>query len=218
VDPALPRKRFRVILADPPWKFKTWSKRGLGRSPDRHYRTMTLKQLKALPIGKVAKKNCVLFLWVPWPHLLQGLEVISAWGFSYRTVAFVWVKCTGGSRLAWGCGYWSRANTEVCLLATRGKPRRINADVHQVIIAPRREHSRKPAAVHERIERLVRGPYLELFARERWRGWTSWGNELGKFDDPVGDIPAGARNLRMDKALVPLGQRDHQTKVRRQTA
>ena len=83
-------------------------------------------------------------------------------------------------------GYWTRANSEVCLLATKGNPKRINADVRQVIQAPLREHSRKPECIYERIERLVDGPYLELFARNRRDGWTSWGNEVGKFDADAG--------------------------------
>ena len=84
-------------------------------------------------------------------------------------------------------GYWTRANSEVCLLATRGKPKRVNADVRQAIIAPSREHSRKPDGIHERIERLVAGPYLELFARQQRPGWTAWGNETEKFTN-VGDL------------------------------
>jgi N6-adenosine-specific RNA methylase IME4 len=80
-----------------------------------------------------------------------------------------------------GMGYWTRANSEACLLATRGKPKRLNADVRQGIIAPRREHSRKPDGIHARIERLVAGPYCELFARERRPGWDAWGNEVDKF-------------------------------------
>jgi len=82
-------------------------------------------------------------------------------------------------------GYWTRANSEPCLLATRGKPKRLSAAVRQGIIEPRREHSRKPDCVHERIERLVAGPYLELFARATRPGWTCWGNEVGKFDRPL---------------------------------
>jgi len=218
VDQALPGGRFRVILADPPWKFKTWSKRGLGRSPDRHYRTMTIAQLKALPIGQLVAKDCALFLWTTWPHLLQALELVEAWGFTYKTLAFVWIKLTKRGRLHWGTGYWTRANSEPCLLATRGKPRRRHRDVHQVMMEVVREHSRKPAVVHERIERLVRGPYLELFAREHPRGWASWGDELGKFDDPVGDVSAGTHRLRVDKAFARLGLRGHQAGARRPKA
>ena len=108
----------------------------------------------------------------------EAFEVIRAWGFEYKTCAFVWVKTTKDeSRFATGMGYWTRANAEICLLATRGSPKRINADVHQVISSPRTEHSRKPEEVATRIERLVPGPYLELFARRPREGWSLWGNE-----------------------------------------
>ncbi len=115
--------------------------------------------------------------------------VIKQWGFEYKTCGFAWMKADvstvdlfGGSvQTHMGLGYWTRANSEVCLLATRGSPKRLNADVRQGIIAPRREHSRKPDGVHERIERLVGGPYLELFARQERSGWTVWGNETNKF-------------------------------------
>jgi N6-adenosine-specific RNA methylase IME4 len=199
----LPRKRFRVILADPPWKFRTWSKRGLKRSPDRHYRTMTLKQIKALPIAELAAKDAVLLLWATWPHLQQALEVIEAWGFTYKTCAFVYIKQTARGGLHWGTGYWTRANSEPCLLATRGHPKRKHADVHQVILAPRREHSRKPADVYERTERLLRGPYLELFARERRPRWRAWGNELGKF----GGTSQNHSSERGDGQMLELGKR-----------
>jgi N6-adenosine-specific RNA methylase IME4 len=181
----LPRRRFPVILVDPPWKFRTWSKRGLGRSPDRHYRTLTLAQIKAIPVIDLAKRDCVLFLWTTWPHLEQALELLKAWGFKYKTAAFVWIKVTKNGRLHWGPGYWTRANTEPCLLATRGHPQRRRRNVHQVVLDVVREHSRKPASVHERIEQLMRGPYLELFARAPRPGWRVWGDEVGKFAEPA---------------------------------
>src|SRR4029079_10775122 len=123
------------------------------------------------------------------PVLEWSLRTITAWGFAYKTGGFVWAKAHAGQiemfqdevQPLMGTGYWTRANTEVCLLATRGKPKRLNADVRQAIIAPRREHSRKPDGIHERIERLVAGPYLELFARQRRPGWDCWGNEVDKF-------------------------------------
>lgn len=170
---------FACILADPPWNFRTWSKRGRGRSADRHYRVMALERIKAMNIP--AKKNAVLFMWATWPNLLDALQVIESWGFTYKTLGFVWMKQTKTGKLHWGLGYWTRANSEFCLLATRGNPRRKRADVHQVIIEPVREHSRKPDCIYERIEQLVPGPYLELFSRRRRRGWTSKGDEVGKF-------------------------------------
>ena len=174
-----PQGQFGAILADPPWKFETWSDAGKGRSAERHYPTMNFDQLKALPVSEVAAKDCVLFLWATWPMLLSAISLIDAWHFKYKTCGFAWMKNRPLGGLSLGTGYWTRANTEVCLLAARGHPKRLNADVPQAILEPRREHSRKPD-VYERIERLVGGPYLELFARQRRSNWVSWGNEVDK--------------------------------------
>lgn len=176
-----PRKRFGAILADPPWRFETWSPKGRGRSADRHYRTITTEQIASMDVQRIARRDCVLFMWVIWPMLYDALTVIDAWGFEYKTCAFAWMKQNRRGELWTGTGYWTRANTEVCLLATRGIPSRKYRDVPQAILSERREHSRKPDCVHERIEQLVAGPYIELFARQRRRGWSAWGDEIGKF-------------------------------------
>ncbi|TCD00718.1 adenine methyltransferase [Erythrobacteraceae bacterium CFH 75059] len=187
---SLPQNHFGAILLDPPWSFTVWSKdTGSARSPEAHYRTMSMDDLAALPISTLAARDCALFCWVCWPSLPQALRVIEAWGFDYKTCAFDWMKARtdqiemfrDDGDVQIGMGYWTRANTEPCLLATRGKPRRLHADVRQGIIEPRRQHSRKPDCVHSRIERLVAGPYLELFARAPRNGWTVWGNETSKF-------------------------------------
>jgi N6-adenosine-specific RNA methylase IME4 len=174
-------RKFAVLLADPPWDFTTYSDAGKDRSPDRHYGTMSLEQIKALPVDALAADNAVLFLWSTWPKLLDAIDLTQAWGFSYKTDAFLWVKQNrSGDGLFTGLGYWTRANSEPCLLATRGSPQRLAMDVHQVIMAPVGEHSAKPAEAHERIERLLAGPYLELFARAERPGWTTWGNEISR--------------------------------------
>lgn len=185
---ATARRRYGVILADPPWPFQTYSGPKIPqRAKVAHYETMPVADIKALPVGRVAAEDCALFLWVTWPLLSAGLEVMRAWGFKYKTCGFAWFK---GNTLPlfpddfvprMGMGYWTRANSEVCLLGTRGRPKRLHADVRQAITEPARENSRKPDCAHERIERLVAGPYLELFARERRKGWDAWGNEVGKF-------------------------------------
>lgn len=179
----LPRDYFGAIYADPPWRFETWSKKGRDRSPDKHYQTMELADIERLDIASLAHPSgCALFLWASWPMLDHALWVIDNWGFTYKTCAFAWVKVNkDGITPSIGTGYWTRANSEVCLLATIGKPKRKHADVRQAIIESAREHSRKPDCVYERIERLVSGPYLELFARTRRKGWESWGKERGKF-------------------------------------
>lgn len=170
-----------AILADPPWHFVARSEKGDGRSAGQHYTTDRTEgdKIKSLPVAALAADNCVLFMWmVDWCPSL-ALAVIEAWGFAHKTTAFTWAKQTeSGEGWHMGQGYWTRANPEDCWLATRGQPKRINADVRQLIIHPIMEHSRKPDEIHDRIERLVEGPYLELYARRERRGWKTWGNEL----------------------------------------
>lgn len=179
--------KYGAILVDPPWNFRAWSKNGDGRSAQQHYDVMDVKAMVRLPVSDLAAKDCVLFCWATWPHLKSAIWLISAWGFTYKTCAFDWMKADPYCLFAddttpdMGMGYWTRSNTEPCLLATFGKPKRLNADVRQGIIAPRREHSRKPDEIHDRIERLVGGPYLELFARQPHEGWDVWGNQTDKF-------------------------------------
>ena len=186
----LPAGKFGAILADPAWSFRVWSEdTGAGRSPSAHYDTMSMADLAALPVADCAADDCALFCWACWPSFPEALEVIRSWGFTYKTIALVWVKGEGlplfpdDIKTQVGMGYWTRANTEPCILATRGSPKRLHADVRQVIIDRRREHSRKPDDVHRRIERLVAGPYLDLFARAPRAGWTTWGNETTKFPE-----------------------------------
>lgn len=180
--------KYGAIYADPPWGFTMFnSVRAVPCRGDQPYPTMTTDDLCAMPVVERAAEDAVLFCWITWPMLLDGLRVIEAWGFTYKTCGFCWVK--GNSlplfpedfRDKMGLGFWTRANSEVCLLATRGKPKRLNADVRQVVQAPLREHSRKPDEIRQRIERLVAGPYLEMFARTHAPGWDVWGNETTKF-------------------------------------
>ena len=135
-----------------------------------------------LPVETIAEKDCVLFLWVTYPLLVQGLETINKWGFTYKTCGFSWIKKNKkADSLFWGLGHWTRANNEICLLATRGKPKRVSKSVHQVVYEPLREHSRKPDCVRERIVELCGDlPRIELFAREEVSGWDCWGNEVNK--------------------------------------
>jgi N6-adenosine-specific RNA methylase IME4 len=192
----LRRNYYAAIYADPPWRFQTYDKREVVHSTVRrggdrlqaatHYCSMTIEDIRALPVASLAADDCVLFLWITWPMLLHALSVIEPWGFKYKTCAFSWTKARADQiemfrddfDAQMGNGYWTRANNEACLLATRGNPKRLNADVRQAIVEPRREHSRKPDCIYGRIERLVPGPYLELFARRRWPGWDAWGNEV----------------------------------------
>lgn len=194
----LPRGHYGAILADPPWRFATWNKatavqargsKSTYKSATAHYNTMAAEEIAALPVREIAAENSVLFMWACWPMLKEAFELIDAWGFTYKTCAFDWMKAhtqqidifRDDATASMGMGYWTRANSEPCLLATRGKVKRVHADVRQGIIEPRREHSRKPDCVHGRVERLVSGPYLELFARAPRTGWDVWGNQTDKF-------------------------------------
>ncbi len=180
-------KKFRSIGMDPQWKFLTRSAAGEGRSANIHYKTEELDKIKDLPVGELAADDCALYMWmVDWcPQ--DALDLISHYGFKHITTAFTWVKTNNSdpdldvwsnSTWALGQGFWSRANPEQCWFATRGNPKRLYADVRQLIVAPLMEHSRKPDEWLERVERLTEGDYLELQARRPRKGWTSWGDEL----------------------------------------
>lgn len=173
-------KKYNIIYADPPWRYKVYSKKGLGRSAESHYPTMSLEDIQALPVRDLAAADCILFMWTTIPLLRDSFSVMRAWGFDYKTVAFVWIKQNRKSdSLFWGMGHWTRANAEFCMLATKGHPKRKSAGVHQVIISHIEEHSKKPDETRERIIRLVGDlPRVELFAREKTDGWDAWGNEI----------------------------------------
>ena len=173
-------QQFAAIYADPPWSFKVYSGKGKSRSAENHYDTMDQPAIEGLAehVNRLAAKDCVLFLWAVMPQLPEALRVIEAWGFTYKTAGFTWAKLNkSGKGYFTGMGYWTRANAELCLLATRGSPTRLNADVPQLIVSPVGEHSRKPDDARGRINRLVAGPYLELFGRDEAVGWTVWGNQ-----------------------------------------
>lgn len=189
----LPAGPFSCILADPPWSFETFGKKRTTphRGAEEHYGVMAHEDLCDLPVEFVAAKDCALFMWVVDSHLDEALALGRAWGFSFKTRAFTWLKETengrqldifnGESDPRMGMGYWTRKQSEMCWLFTRGKPKRLSKGVREVIRDRRREHSRKPDETHERIQTLVGGPYLEMFAREPRPGWESWGNQTDKF-------------------------------------
>ena len=175
-------KKYNIIYADPPWQYKVWSKKtGSGRSAESHYPTMKKQNIQNLPIQNLCEKDAVLFLWITAPCLLEGIELIEKWGFTYKTIGFNWVKKNKkADSLFWGMGYYTRANTELCILATKGKPlKRMSKSVHQVIMTPIEEHSKKPAETRDRIVQLFGDiPRIELFARQEADGWDCWENEV----------------------------------------
>lgn len=175
--------KYATILADPPWRFRTWSESNQKKSAKNHYSLMELDDIKALPVGELAAENSILFLWACNPMIPHALAVMDAWGFKYKTVALTWAKQSStGTKWHMGLGYWTRQNTEQCFLGVRGKPKALARDVRQLLVAPRREHSRKPDQQYAAIERLAAGPRVELFARHRREGWDqAFSNQADKF-------------------------------------
>lgn len=170
-------KKYHIIYADPAWDYLGGRIKGSAKN---HYPVMPLKDICALPVKKIAADDSLLFLWTTFPKLYEAFDVINAWGFEYKTVAFVWIKRTKtGNDWFTGLGYWTRSNAELCLLATRGKPKRFSRAVHQLIITPIEEHSKKPDITRDKIVELAGNlPRIELFARRKTLGWDVWGNEV----------------------------------------
>jgi N6-adenosine-specific RNA methylase IME4 len=180
---------FSVIYADPPWKYSFPGTRAEDRDD---YPTMSAWQISRLPVERIAGPDCALLMWAIWPRLPDALEVMQAWGFEFKTCAFVWVKANkaeatgqlvmmdqGAKSDFLGMGMWTRSNTEFCLLGVKGKPKRSSASVRQIIYAPLGRHSEKPHETRARIVELFGDvPRIELFARERAEGWEAWGNQL----------------------------------------
>ena len=182
-----PKKKYNIIYADPPWTFETYSDKGKDKSAENHYPCMNIDDIYNLPVKDIADKDCILFMWVTYPLLKEGIKTMEEWGFTYKTCGFSWIKknkksdifSDGG--LFWGLGYWTRSNNEICLLATKGKPKRVGKGVHQVVMSKIQRHSQKPDVVKDRIVELCGDvPRIELFARQATKGWDVWGNEVSE--------------------------------------
>lgn len=208
---------FRVICADPPWRFKSNSAARPGRNAMQHYDCMTLDEIKSLPVAATAADDCALFMWITGPFLVLGahLPIMKAWGFKPSGVCFTWVKQTRkGAGLHWGTGFTTRANAEFVVLGKRGKSVRRDAGVHSIIMAPVREHSRKPDEFYRRVERYAAGPYMDMFSRQSRDGWHAFGDQAIQFDPapeisasmvlrPRFDIAAQIATLGADSLLPP---------------
>lgn len=174
-------KKYDIIYADPPWAYRVYTNKDKGRTAESHYLTMSKQDIQNLPIPKISNKNSVLFLWVTAPCLQEGLELIKAWGFTYKTVAFTWVKkCKKSDKIFFGMGCYTRSNAEFCLIATKGKTlERKSHSISSIIFSHVEEHSKKPGETRERIVELFGDkPRIELFARQYADGWDCWGNEV----------------------------------------
>lgn len=172
-----PNKKYQIIYADPPWNYND---QGCQGTMANHYKGMKLSDICNLPVAQISANDSILFLWTTYPMLKEALQVINQWEFNYKSIAFQWIKLNPKSLTPfYGLGRWTRGNTEPCLLATKGKPKRKSASVFQLIQEPRRKHSQKPDIVRDKIIELVGDlPRIELFAREKVIGWDAWGNEI----------------------------------------
>lgn len=175
--------KYNIIYIDPPWSYKDKATAG-ERGVEYKYSTMTDYELLSLPIKNIAADNAVMFMWATFPRLELALEAMRAWGFTYKTVGFVWCKRNKKSdSWFWGMGNWTRANSEICLMGVRGKPKRYSAKVHQLITSRVGEHSAKPSEVRDKIVELCGDlPRIEIFAREVPCGWDAIGNAIDGLD------------------------------------
>lgn len=175
IDITATERKYNIVYADPPWQY--WESGNNNQSL--HYTTMTIDEICDLPVKDITDDDCILFMWVTYPILDQAFRVIESWGFKYSTAAFVWVKKNKQKDTPFvGCGAWTRANSELCLLATKGNVMRLDASVSQVVESPIEEHSKKPDIVRDLITKLVGElPRVELFCRNPAEGWDVWGNE-----------------------------------------
>lgn len=188
-----PRKKYEIIYADPPWKYRSNPKVIKPWMASAHYPTVDTDTICNMKVADIAAKNACLFLWTTFPRVFEAQKVIQAWGFEYATVAFVWIKANNPHfpnhwiidpkrypfPVHWGKGSWTKSNAEVCLLGLRGKPQRHHRGIHQLIYQPVGRHSQKPGIVRKRIVQLAGDrSRIELFARQKVTGWHSWGNEV----------------------------------------
>jgi N6-adenosine-specific RNA methylase IME4 len=179
-----PNKTYNVIYADPCWQYSSKSYQDGNRtmkSLNSYYETMTTKEIAKLPIQSISKDNCVCFMWVTDSHLVDGLEVMKEWGFTYKTIAFTWVKQTKNGNTCYNFSPYTLKSTELCIVGIKGRLRNIKAinNVKGLVFAERTKHSKKPSKIRDLIsEWCGNKPRIELFARERVDGWDSWGNEV----------------------------------------
>jgi len=176
----LPDKKYNIIYADPPWSISATQQIPSGRPNSRPYRAMRQVDIFDMKVNSISADDSCLFLWATSPLLPEAIHTMKSWGFEYKCVAFSWVKQNRkADSLFMGMGWWTRSNTEFCLLGTKGKPKRNAKNILSVVISKIEEHSKKPNEVRNKIVDLCGDlPRIELFAREKTDGWDSWGNEI----------------------------------------
>lgn len=172
-------KKYNIIYADPPWSYRNMG--NIQATASSHYNTMNQKDIEEMGeiIKKISDDNCMLFLWATFPKIQEALDTIKAWGFEYKTIGFNWIKKNKNGSNFFGVGWYTKSNSEVCLIGVKGKPFKQSNSVSQIIETVREEHSKKPAIVRDKIVEFCGDiPRIELFARQTCDGWDCWGNEV----------------------------------------
>ena len=182
-----PNKKYQVIYADPPWFYHFKGSKKYGDA-QQEYPVMKTKDICTMPVSKISDNQSVCFLWATMPNLIDAINVMGAWGFKYKTVAFVWIKLNkNASNMVFiekdirsGLGYFTNSNAEIVLIGTKGNNlNRARKNIKQIVLSPITKHSEKPEIVRNRITDLYGDiPRIELFARQKVNGWDSWGNEI----------------------------------------
>ena len=186
--------KYKIIYADPPWPY---GNKGVRGGIAKHYEGMNVEDIKSLPIRYITDPDCILFLWMTYPMIMDGLDVMKSWGFKYKTIGFQWIKFNrkAGTHF-FGTGSWTRANTEGCFIGVKGRPERLSNKISQIIEAPiQKEHSKKPNWVRDKIVELMGNlPRIELFATQKFEGWDCWGDKVDSDIDL--SIPAPRKVIR----------------------
>jgi len=180
-------KKYNIIYADPPWRYNDKRKTSGKNNPtgaggaEKHYNTMSFEELSELKIQDIADENCMLFMWATSPQLPTAIKLIKSWGFKYKTVSFTWVKMKNdmSEPRGDGIGSYTLSNSEYVLVALKGKYWRKDATARQILLHPKLSHSEKPNEIRKRIVKMLGDlPRIELFARQKVKGWDTWGNEI----------------------------------------
>lgn len=170
-------KKYKIIYADPAWEYRNMG--NIQATANAHYPTMKQKDIENLPVAEIADENSILFLWATFPKIQEALNVIKAWGFEYKTVGFTWIKKNKNGGNFFGVGWYTKSNAEVCLIGVKGRAPKQSNSISQIVETIREKHSKKPSIIREKIVEFCGDlPRIELFARERERGWDVWGNEV----------------------------------------
>ncbi len=189
---------YQTLLVDPPWRFSNWSEKGEAKNPVAHYPCMRMPELLGLPVNHLAAQDCAMIMWATAPMLPEALQLLAAWGFEYKSMG-AWAKQSStGAKWAFGPGYVYRSALEPYIVGTRGKPKVRSHSVRNLIVAPTREHSRKPDQMHADVEALYDGPRAELFSRQRRPGWDAWGNDADRF--PAEDTPSPTSEIARNRS------------------